>query len=69
MTLQDQAVGRRAPAPRSIPVHPVHETVLGTPCYKSIFDVPGDLDLAVILTGQAVESFDEVLQRGRPSSR
>jgi len=45
------------------PVHPTYETVAGVRCYPSIFDVPGDLDLAVILTGRAVESFEEVLQR------
>src|ERR687898_146871 len=45
------------------PVHPSHETVLGERCYASVFDVPGDLDLAVILTGKAVDTFEEVLQR------
>src|ERR1700687_4441559 len=45
------------------PVHPTYETVLGHPCYKSIFDVPGDLDLVIILTGRAVDTFEEVLQR------
>ena len=45
------------------PVHPEYETVLGHPCYKSIFDVPGDLDLVIILTGRAVDTFEEVLKR------
>ena len=45
------------------PVHPEYETVLGHPCYKSIFDVPGDLDLVIILTGRAVDTFEEVLAR------
>jgi acetate---CoA ligase (ADP-forming) len=45
------------------PVHPSYETVLGERCYPTVFDVPGDLDLAVILTGKAVETFEEVLQR------
>ncbi len=45
------------------PVHPNYETVAEERCYGSIFDVPGDLDLAVILTGKAVDSFEEVLQR------
>lgn len=45
------------------PVHPTHETVLGERCYPTVFDVPGDLDLAVILTGRAVDTFEEVLQR------
>jgi acyl-CoA synthetase (NDP forming) len=45
------------------PVHPERETVLGQPCYKSVFDIPGDLDLAIILTGRAEETFAEVLRR------
>ena len=50
------------------PVHPNHESVLGVPCVASVFDVPGDLDLAVILTGNAVERFEEVVEP-RPRSR
>jgi acyl-CoA synthetase (NDP forming) len=45
------------------PVHPEYETVLGHRCYHSIFDVPGDIDLAIILTGRAEQTFEEVLQR------
>src|SRR5690242_20641908 len=45
------------------PVHPEYETVLGHPVYKSIFDVPGDIDLAIILTGRAEQTYEEVLQR------
>jgi len=45
------------------PVHPEYETVAGARCYPTIFDVPGDIDLAVILTGRAVDRFEEVLQR------
>src|SRR6195952_5451023 len=45
------------------PVHPNYETVLGHKCYKSVFDIPGDLDLVIILTGRAVDTFEEVLQR------
>src|SRR3954447_5916099 len=45
------------------PVHPEYETVLGHRCYRSVFDVPGDLDLAIILTGRAEQTFEEVLQR------
>ena len=32
-----------------------------TRCYPSLADVPGDIDLAIILTGQAVDTFEEVL--------
>jgi acyl-CoA synthetase (NDP forming) len=45
------------------PVHPTYETVLGHKCYRSLDEVPGDLDLAIILTGRAVDTFEEVLQR------
>ncbi|HEX6312207.1 MAG TPA: acetate--CoA ligase family protein, partial [Acidimicrobiia bacterium] len=45
------------------PVHPKYETVVGERCYPTIFDVPGDVDLAVILTGKAVDTFEEVVQR------
>jgi acyl-CoA synthetase (NDP forming) len=45
------------------PVHPERESVLGMPCYRSVFDVPGDIDLAIILTGRAEETFEEVLRR------
>ncbi|HYL52909.1 MAG TPA: CoA-binding protein [Acidimicrobiia bacterium] len=45
------------------PVHPEYETVLGHQCYRSIFDIPGDLDLAIILTGRAEQTFEEVLKR------
>ena len=45
------------------PVHPKYDTVLGERCYPTVFDVPGDIDLAVILTGKAVDTYEEVLQR------
>ena len=45
------------------PVHPTYETVLGHQVYKSIFDIPGDIDLAIVLTGRAVDTFEEVLAR------
>ena len=40
------------------PVHPEYETVLGHPCYKSIVDIPGDLDLVNILTGRALDTVE-----------
>ncbi|MBM3675645.1 MAG: acetate--CoA ligase family protein [Actinobacteria bacterium] len=45
------------------PVHPAYETILGHQVYPSIFDVPGDIDLAIVLTGKAVDTFEEVLAR------
>src|SRR5437660_788931 len=45
------------------PVHPERESVLGHACFKSVFDIPGDIDLAIILTGRAEQTFEEVLKR------
>jgi acyl-CoA synthetase (NDP forming) len=45
------------------PVHPKYDTVAGERCYSTVFDVPDDIDLAVILTGKAVDTFEEVVQR------
>ncbi len=46
-----------------VPVHPEHDEIYGEKVYRSVFDVPGDIDLAIILTGAAVDTFEEVLQR------
>jgi acyl-CoA synthetase (NDP forming) len=45
------------------PVNPNRETVDGLTCFSSIGDVPEDIDLAVILTGNAVEAFEAVLEK------
>jgi acyl-CoA synthetase (NDP forming) len=45
------------------PVNPNRETVDGLPCHSSIDEVPGEIDLAVILTGNAVEAFQSVLDK------
>jgi acyl-CoA synthetase (NDP forming) len=45
------------------PVNPTKDEVDGVRCYPSILDVPGDVDLAVILVGQAVEMFETVLEK------
>jgi acyl-CoA synthetase (NDP forming) len=45
------------------PVHPKYETVLGHRVYASLAEVPGDIDLAIVLTGRAVDTFEEVLER------
>ena len=47
-----------------LPVHPRYDAVLGAPCYPDVFAVPGDLDLVVILTAKAVDTFEEVRRRG-----
>ena len=51
----------RANDAKFYPVHPRYETILGHTVYPSLADVPGDIDLAIILTGQAVDTFEEVL--------
>jgi len=45
------------------PVHPAYETVAGERCYRSITEIPGEIDLAVILTGNAIDVFEEVRNR------
>lgn len=45
------------------PVNPTKDEVDSVRCYASILDVPGDIDLAVILVGQAVEMFETVLEK------
>src|SRR4051794_2764714 len=45
------------------PVNPNRDAVDGVPCVSSIDDVPGEIDLAVILTGNAVEAFESVLDK------
>src|SRR3954469_24661706 len=45
------------------PVNPNRESVDGVPCHQSIDDVPGEVDLAVILTGNAIEAFESVLDK------
>ncbi|MBI2169420.1 MAG: acetate--CoA ligase family protein [Actinobacteria bacterium] len=45
------------------PVNPNRDTIDGVPSFDSVADVPGDLDLAVILVGQAVEAFEAVLEK------
>jgi acyl-CoA synthetase (NDP forming) len=46
-----------------IPVHPNYEEIDGAFCYDSILDIPGEIDLAVILVGDAVAMFETVLQK------
>ena len=46
------------------PVHPTRGAVFGTPCARTIAEVGGPVDLAVILTGAAVDTFEEVRNAG-----
>lgn len=45
------------------PVNPNRDQVDGVRCYRSVLDIPGDLDLAAILVGNAVEMFETVLEK------
>ena len=51
------------------PVHPTNETVFDKPVYRTIGDVPEDIDLVAILTGTAVDTFAEVAGCQGASSR
>jgi acyl-CoA synthetase (NDP forming) len=46
------------------PVHPSAETVFGAPVARTIAEVPGPVDLVAILTGAAVDTFEEVQAAG-----
>jgi acyl-CoA synthetase (NDP forming) len=48
------------------PVNPKYETLDGRKCYRTIAEVPGEIDLAVILVSRAVHAFEKVLER-RPA--
>ncbi len=56
------AWGERAGAD-VIPVHPTKTELDGKACYPSILDIPGPVDLAVILVGDAVGMFETVLKK------
>jgi len=56
------AWGERAGA-EVIPVHPSKTELDGKACFASILDIPGPVDLAVILVGDAVGMFETVLEK------
>lgn len=45
------------------PVNPNRTEVDGVPCYPTIHDVPGDLDLAAILVGEALPAVHDAIDR------
>jgi acyl-CoA synthetase (NDP forming) len=45
------------------PVNPSRADIEGVRCYRSILDVPGDIDLAVIAGGEPLEALAEVCDR------
>ncbi len=48
------------------PVNPRHAEIDGERCYPSIHEVPGDIDLAVIASGDVVSILEDVVRR-RPA--
>ena len=44
-------------------VNPNRDTIDGRPCFPSVLDVPGDVDLAVILVRDAVDAYEAVLAK------
>jgi acyl-CoA synthetase (NDP forming) len=46
-----------------IPVHPNYDEIDGQHCYDAIGDIAGEIDLAVILVGDAVGMFETVIRR------
>ncbi|HXY93919.1 MAG TPA: acetate--CoA ligase family protein [Acidimicrobiia bacterium] len=47
-----------------VPVHPTKPDILGTKAYRSIADVPGDVDVAVVLVRDALLAVEECLRKG-----
>ncbi len=47
----------------AIPVHPRRESVDGVPCYPSVLDVPGEIDLAAILTVNVMDVLPDVIEK------
>jgi acetate---CoA ligase (ADP-forming) len=48
----------------TIPVHPSLPTVLSTPAYTSVLDVPGEVDVAVIVVSDPLPALAECVERG-----
>ncbi|MBV8692420.1 MAG: acetate--CoA ligase family protein, partial [Actinobacteria bacterium] len=47
----------------AIPVNPSRDEVDGVRCYHTIFDVPGDIDLAAIVVGDVLPAARDVIER------
>lgn len=50
----------------AIPINPTRDEVEGVRCYHSIFDVPGDVDLAAIVVGDVLPAARDVIERRVP---
>lgn len=57
-----RAWGEKAGA-EVFPVNPNRDEVDGVRCHASALDIPADLDLAVILVGEAVAAFEAVMEK------
>jgi acyl-CoA synthetase (NDP forming) len=47
-----------------VPVHPTRATILGTPAYRSVLDVPFPIDLAIILVRDPIPVLEECVEKG-----
>ena len=47
-----------------VPVHPTKAEILGTKAYRSVRDVPGDVDVAVVLVRDALPAVEECVAKG-----
>jgi acetate---CoA ligase (ADP-forming) len=47
-----------------IPIHPTKTEVLGVPAHRSVLDVGGDIDLAIVLVRDALPAVEECVRKG-----
>jgi acyl-CoA synthetase (NDP forming) len=59
--VRDRLGGRGATV---VPVHPSRPTILGTPAYRSVLDVPFPIDLAIILVRDPLPVLEECVEKG-----
>jgi acyl-CoA synthetase (NDP forming) len=62
MTTKIRAWAERAGA-AIYPVNPNRDEVDGLPCARSLLDVPADIDLAIILTGEPLEGLQQAIEK------
>jgi acyl-CoA synthetase (NDP forming) len=49
---------------RVVPIHPTKEAILGTPAFRSVLDVDGPVDLAIILVRDPIPVLEECVKKG-----
>ena len=47
-----------------VPVHPTKPEILGTPAYRSVAEIPFDLDLAIVLVRDPIPVLEECVAKG-----